>query len=129
MGFRGIVPENWYEVEPGVFSPYPDLEPVAIPVIAYRFPITLDEYINRIITGGFYAYDKLPPRTATVSANGRDWDIYQVERPDQAVYTSFAFFEGDRTYVIGVTPTSDAARDYLYAALLLPAVQAFEIVE
>lgn len=129
MGFRGIVPENWYEVEPGVFSPYPDLEPVAIPVIAYRFPITLDEYINRIITGGFYAYDKLPPRTATVSANGRDWDIYQVERPDQAVYTSFAFFEGDRTYVIGVTATSEAERDYLYDALLIPAVQAFEIVE
>ncbi|MBZ0303599.1 MAG: alpha/beta hydrolase [Anaerolineae bacterium] len=129
LGFRGIVPENWFEVEPGVFSPYPQLDPVQIPVIAYRFPVTLDDYISRIITQGFYAYDKLPPSTSTVSANGRDWQIYQIERPDEKVYTSFAFFEGDRTYVIGVTANSAEERAFLYDALFIPAIQAFEIVE
>ncbi len=129
MGFRGIVPENWFEIEPGVFSPYPQLEPVAIPVIAYRFPLTIDEYISRIITDGFYAYDRLPDRITLVNANGRDWQIYQVERPDQNVYTSFAFFDGDRPYVIGVTATTAEERDYLYDALLIPAIEAFEAVE
>lgn len=129
LGFRGIVPENWFEIEPGVFSPYPQLEPVAIPVIAYRFPITIDEYISRIITDGFYAYNSLPASVTTINANGRDWQIYQVERPDQNVYTSFAFFDGDQPYVIGVTATTEAERDYLYNALLIPAVEAFEIIE
>jgi hypothetical protein len=129
LGFKGIVPKNWYKIEPGVFSPYPELEPVAIPVIAYRFPLTLDEYISRIITDGFYAYDRLPASYATVRANGRDWQIYQVERPDQNVYTSFAFFEGDRTYVIGVTANSEQERAFLYDALFVPAIQAFEVVE
>jgi pimeloyl-ACP methyl ester carboxylesterase len=129
LGFRSIVPENWYEIEPGVLSPYPTLEPVAIPVIAFRFPLTLDEYISRIITEGFYAYDKLPPSLGTIEANGRDWQIYQVERPDENVYTSFAFFDGDRPYVIGVTATTAEERDYLYGALFVPAIQAFEITE
>ena len=129
LGFRSVIPENWYEMEPGVFSPYPTLEPVAIPVIAFRFPITLDEYISRIITEGFYAYDRLPASTATITANGRDWQIYQVERPDENVYTSFAFFNGDQPYVIGVTATTAEERDYLYDALFVPAIQAFEITE
>lgn len=129
LGFSSVVPEGWYQIEPGLLSPYPEMEPTAIPVIAFRFPITLDDYVRQIITGGFYAYDELPPSAATVRANGRDWNIYQVERPDQDVYTSFAFFEGDRTYVIGVTATTETERDYLYNALLIPAVEAFEIVE
>lgn len=129
LGFRSVVPENWYEIEPGVFSPYPTLEPVAIPVIAFRFPITLDDYVSRIITQGFYAYDRLPPSIATIAANGRNWQIYQVERPDENVYTSFAFFNGDQPYVIGVTATNAEERDYLYEALFIPAIQAFEITE
>lgn len=129
LGFRSVIPENWYQMEPGVFSPYPSLEPIAIPVIAFRFPLTIDEYISRIITDGFYAYNRLPPSLTTIRANGRDWQIYQVERPDENVYTSFAFFVGDRPYVIGVTATTPEERDYLYEALLIPAIQAFEIIE
>ncbi len=129
LGFRSVIPENWYEIEPGVFSPYPTLEPVAIPVIAFRFPLTLDEYISRIITQGFYAYSEMPLRMGTIEANGRDWQIYQVERPDENVYTSFAFFDGDRPYVIGVTATTAEERDYLYDALFIPAIEAFEVTE
>jgi pimeloyl-ACP methyl ester carboxylesterase len=129
LGFRSLVPEGWYEIEPGVFSPYPNMEPVAIPVIAFRFPVTLDEYIRRIIIQGFYAYDRLPASITTLNVNGREWHIYQVERPDENVYTSFAFFEGDRAYVIGVTATTPQERDYLYRALFTPAIRAFEVTE
>ncbi len=129
LGFRSVVPENWYEVEPGVFSPYPALDPVVIPVLAFRFPVTLDDYVSRIIVNGFYARDSLPTSTATIRANGREWQIYQVERPDEEVYTSFAFFEGDRAYVIGVTATSEQEREFLYDALFIPAIEAFEIIE
>jgi pimeloyl-ACP methyl ester carboxylesterase len=126
LGFRSVAPENWFEVEPGVLSPYPQMQPVAIPVIAFRFPVTLDDYVNRIITNGFYAYDALPSPLTTLSVNGRDWQIYQVERPDEAVYASFAFFDGDQPYVIGLTATTAEERAFLYDALLLPAVRAFE---
>ena len=126
LDFSAILPENWFEVEPGVFSPYPAMDQ-PIPVIAYRFPATLDDYINRIITSGFYAYDSLPDPVDQFQVNGRVWKLYQIERPDQTVYTSFAFSENDLPYVIGVTATTPEERDYLYEALLIPAVQAFKI--
>ena len=128
LGFSAVVPDNWFEVEPGMFSPYPAMEQ-PIPVIAYRFPDTLDDYILRIITGGFYAYDSLPAPTDQLQVNGRIWTLYQIERPDQTVFTSFAFTESDVPYVIGVTATTPDERDYLYDALLIPAVRAFEISE
>ena len=124
LGFASVIPENWYEVEPGVFSPYPAMDQ-PIPVIAFRFPPTLASYIDQIIISGFYGYDSLPESTERFERNGRVWTIYKIERPDQNVYTSFAFTETDAPYVIGVTATTPEERDYLYEALLIPAVEAF----
>lgn len=124
LGFTSMIPENWYEVEPGVFSPFPAMDQPT-PVIAFRFPVSLDEYVNRIILSGFYGYDNLPNYRERFEINGRVWTTYYIERPDQAIYTSFAFSETDFPYVIGVTATSPEERDRLYDAVLMPAVEAF----
>ena len=126
LGFTSLVPENWFEVEPGMFSPYPAME-LPIPVIAYRFPSSIDDYVSRIIVNGFYAYDALPDAIDRFQLNGRVWTLYQIERADQAVYSSFAFSESDVPYVIGVTAITAEERDYLYDALLIPVIEAFRI--
>jgi hypothetical protein len=122
-----MLPENWFEVEPGVFSPYPAREPTPTPVIAFRFPVTIDEYINRIIVDGFYDYIQLPAPIDEVRANGRIWKIYHIERPDQNVYAIFGFNDdGDVPYVIGVTATTPEERDFLQSEVFTPAIEAFE---
>ncbi len=127
FGFSSVLPDDWYEIEPGVFSPFPDRDPTPTPVIAFRFPTTIDDYVSRIIINGFYDYERLPDPIDRIRANGRTWRIYHIERPDQNVYAIFAFYEEELTpYVIGVTATTPEERDFLQDAVFIPAIEAFE---
>ncbi len=124
LGFSGVVPEGWEEIEAGIFTPNPSTQ---IPTLAYRFPDSIDEYVERIIFGPSYSYTELPEPVDQIEANGLTWDIYAIENPGAGIYTLFAFATGDddRAYVIGVVSGSEEEREFFYDALLIPAIEAF----
>jgi hypothetical protein len=125
LGFSGVVPDGWFEFAPGLFSPYPRLgNPV--PLLAYRFPDNLDQYVADIITNpeGVYRYDALPEPEDDITANGRAWQLYRIE--SQGIVASFAMSDdGGTAYVIGMIAADDTSHDFLRDALLIPAVEAF----
>ena len=127
LGFEGIAPVGWVEIEPGNFTPYVG---DSLPAMAYRFPETLHAYIERIIYGEVYRYTALPDPTAIIdtrAANGLLWTIYAITSPDGRFYSHFAFSQGDggRPYVVAIVARDPAESAALYDGLLLLALDAF----
>ncbi len=123
LGFSGLVPEGWFEFSPGLFSPYPGLRDPS-PLLAYRFPDSVEQYVNDVIVNGYYGYDSLPEPLDNLEVNGMSWRIYQLQRGD--VYTSFAMHD-DPPVVIAVVAPDEATRDLLNDALFIQALDAFQL--
>jgi pimeloyl-ACP methyl ester carboxylesterase len=126
LGFAGLVPDGWNEVADGVFSPNANGD---VPVMAYRFPESLDAYVEQIFVTN-YGLDGLPESQAQIEAGDFTWDIYEAEQTAQGAFSVFAITTADdgSVYVIAVVGGSEEDRDTLYETVMLPALEAFRLL-
>jgi pimeloyl-ACP methyl ester carboxylesterase len=124
LGFSAVAPDGWLEVDNADFQAY---ESVSTPGFVYRFPESVDEYVNRIIFGSAYNYTELPEAKATIEANDLSWQVYYIENPRSETYSAFAFATSadEVAYVIAIVASQPEERDALYEGLMLKAIDAF----
>lgn len=124
LPITSVVPENWIEVEPGIFQLSELFE---APFVGFRLPEDgLDGYIQRIIVGG-YGYDELPEPTETIEANGVTWKVYDIV--GQGLFTYFAMTEiAEQGSVIVVAGNTPEEREILYEQALKPAIENFALI-
>ncbi|MBC7871325.1 MAG: alpha/beta fold hydrolase [Chitinophagaceae bacterium] len=128
LAYSGIVPEGWEEVgdDPGVFTPDSWEQ---IPALAYRFPESTDEYVERVFVNG-YGLEGLPESDDVVEAGGFTWTIYQIENAEVGIFSAFAFTESQdgKVVIIAIVAGSEEERRALIDVLLLPALDAFALL-
>lgn len=124
LGLESLIPQDWNEFETGIFYRY---NTTNAPFMGYRLPEDgLEGYTERIIQGG-YGYEELPEPTDTLETEVANWTIYQIT--GQGLFTYFAFTEIDgQAYVTVVAGNTEAERDFMYDNILLPALEAFTLI-
>jgi hypothetical protein len=117
-GLRGMRPESWNEVVPGVFqqSPLVALTQQVVPGVTEA--LLLQQIASQL---GLAA----PPEPADGLETGHaSWRIYALEDLGQAVSLGIAEHEGNLLLVQLSTPP--LRRDAYYAEVFVPAVEAFD---
>ncbi len=124
LGFSAVAPVGWELVDAVVFALNPN---TGLPALAYRFPDSIDAYVEQIIFGPAYEYTELPEPRESVEANGLTWEIYAIQNETTFIYSLFAFTtaEDGTPYVIAVVTESEDERQALYEALFIPAIEGF----
>lgn len=123
QGFQTVVPDEWQEVEAGVFlgSPAGDL----ILVIQVIPDADRNQALSNLLPQ--LALTEAPQPDQSISANDLDWDIYNLEVDVVSAGVDMALTDtDDGTYLILLqTPITD--RDIYYEPVFLPAINSFSL--
>jgi pimeloyl-ACP methyl ester carboxylesterase len=123
FGIRGVIPENWTEIAPGVYA----RSGLGITALGQQAVPGMDpESILDLLLSSF-GIDETPEKASSINANGLEWSIYQEEVLGTVVNIALTEAEGI-TYFVLLTCVSDDHLFY-YQNLLIPAIDAFTPIE
>ncbi|UCD08109.1 MAG: alpha/beta fold hydrolase [Dehalococcoidales bacterium] len=119
FGIKGIIPENWSEITPGVYS----RSELGITVIGQQAIPGMDADTILGMLSGSFGIDEDAEKSLNRKANGLEWTIYQEEILGMAI--SIALAEGDGiTYFILFTCVPND-HPFYYDNLLIPVIDEF----
>jgi pimeloyl-ACP methyl ester carboxylesterase len=123
FGIRGVIPENWTEISPGVYA----RSGLGITALGQQTVPGMDpESILDLLISSF-GIDETPEKVSSKNANGLEWSIYQDETLGMVINIALAEGEGI-TYLVLLTCVSDD-HSFYYNDLLIPAIDAFTPIE
>jgi len=127
FALRGVVPEGWAEVEPGVFA---DVASSArqTTLVQMSYPgITVDYAVAALPL--ILGIEEFPDSRASFESESFTWDVYTVgaELPGaEARVADVALAEDDSTLYIIVLQASKEDADAYHASVFLPAIESLE---
>lgn len=123
FGIKGIIPENWIEITPGVYA----RSGLGITALGQQAVPGMDGDTILGVLKGSFGMDENPEKQSSRKANGLEWSIYQEEILGMAI--NIALTEGEGiTYFVLMTCVPDD-HPFYYDNMLIPVIDAFTPVE
>ena len=122
-GIKGIVPENWIEITPGVYT----RSGLGITAVGQQAVPGMDEDTILGLLKDSFGMDENPDKASSRKANNLEWSIYQEEILGMLVNIALSEGEGV-TYLVLLTCVPDD-HPFYYENLLIPVIDAFTPVE
>ena len=123
LGISGVVPEGWEELAPGIYA-RSALGLVAI--VQQAVPgIGADDLLQLLTTD--LGLDEVPESVGSREANDLNWSLYEVEV--QGLSIDLAVAESNGTSYLILLQSTASERDFYYAEVFLPAVDALTPIE
>ncbi len=123
FGIKSVIPENWTEITPGVYS----RSGLGITVIGQQAVPGMDADTILSMLMGSFGVEEEPELASGKNVNGLEWSIYQEQILGMVVNIALAEGEGT-TYFVFLSCVSDDHLFY-YNDLLIPVIDAFTPVE
>jgi hypothetical protein len=124
FGIRGLVPEGWTEISPGIHARGSSAADETV-VLQQAAPVSAEELLNLLMEqlGVSEALESSGER----EANSLTWQIYSLET--EGVNRDVALAQGDGIAFIVVLRSDAIEHDELYEAIFLPVVDALVLVD
>ncbi|HEY93823.1 MAG TPA: alpha/beta hydrolase [Dehalococcoidia bacterium] len=119
FGIKGVIPEDWSEITPGVYS----RSELGITVIGQQAIPGMDADAILGMLSGSFGIDEDPDKSLSRKSNGLEWTIFQEEILGMVINIALAEGEGI-TYFILFTCVPDD-HPFYFDNLLIPAIDAF----
>jgi hypothetical protein len=123
FGIKGIIPENWIEITPGVYA----RSGLGITALGQQAVPGMDGDTILGLLKDSFGMDEDPEKASSIYANSLEWTIYQEEILGMVIDIALAKGEGI-TYLVLLTCVPDD-HQYYYDNLLMPAINAFTPIE
>ncbi|UCC16287.1 MAG: alpha/beta hydrolase [Dehalococcoidales bacterium] len=123
FGIRGVIPENWSEITPGVYA----RSGLGITALGQQAIPGMDADTVLGLLKGSFGMDENLEELSIRKTNNLEWSIYQQETLGMAINIALAEGEGI-TYFILMTCVPDD-HSFYYNDLLLPTIDAFSSIE
>lgn len=132
LGISGVVPQDWLEINPGMFSPgYLDEESLPSALVELMVPDTTLDEIKEYLASQM-GIEEFPPSVGTLETAAFTWQLYRVEGDvDRGMLTvlDIALVETEEgVYVVMLDPRPEE-HDALYDAVFIPVVKALMPLE
>ncbi len=125
LGISGVVPAGWSQVQPGIFARGNPAVDMAVLQLAVERTASPEELLPAIAQG--YGLDGTPESTGERQAGDLTWSLYAFTV--QGVPRDLALAESEGMTLIVLLRSAANERDALYAAVLLPVVDALALLE
>ncbi len=120
-GYAGARPADWTEIQPGIYQESP-----LVSMAQQLVPGATSEQMLQALAMEL-GLDAPPEPIDAMSTDTADWDIYQLEYGGQTETVAIAELEGQVALILLVA--TPAWTEAYYDEVLIPAVEAFELVE
>jgi len=121
-GISGVVPDGWVELQPGTYRS----ELGVIVILQQAQPDMGTDVLPQLLTTQFGLADE-PQSVGSRAAKNLNWSLYEFEAQGLAIDLAMAENNGS-SYLILLQSTA-AERDFYYAEVYLPAIDAFTPIE
>jgi CubicO group peptidase (beta-lactamase class C family) len=124
FALRGVVPEGWAEVAPGVFADV--TSSAALQMMSYP-GVTMDQAVAALPL--ILGIEELPDSPTSFESETFTWDLYTVETElpgDEARVLHLALAEDDSTFHIVLLQTAKDNAEAHHAGVFLPAIESLE---
>jgi hypothetical protein len=125
LGIRGVVPAGWNQVQPGIFARGNPAVDMAVLQVVVERTASPEELLAAIAQG--YGLDGTPASTGERQANDLAWSFYAFTV--QGVPRDLALAGSEAGTLVVLLRSAADERDTLYAAVLLPVVDALVPLE
>ena len=124
FALRGVVPEGWSEVQPGVFAD----ATLSASLQLMSYPgVTMDHAVAALPL--VLGIGELPDSSGRFESKALTWHLYTVEAElpgNEAGVLHMALAEDDSTFYLVMLQTSKGKADAYHASVFLPAVESLE---
>ena len=123
LGISGVVPEGWIELSPGVYA----RSRLGLAVILQQAApgMGADTLLHLLTTQ--LSLSEVPKSTGSREANDLNWSLYEAEV--KGLLFDVAIAESDGTSYLILLQSTASERDFYYAEVYLPAVDALTPIE
>ena len=122
FGISGVVPESWVELSPGTYT----RSALGLVVILQLAAPGGGDGLLQLLTTNF-GLDEVPESIGSREANDLNWSLYEVEA--LGLLFDLAIAESDGTSYLILLQSTASERDFYYAEVYLPAVDALTPIE
>ena len=120
LGLRGVRPEEWTEIEPGVYG----RSSLGITAIIQQVVPGLEPGQVPVGLAGQLGMSALPEVVGTRNIDGVNWMLYEMEVNDQTIDMALPGSAGRTLWIMLTSAPSD--RSSFYEQIFIPAIEAFE---
>jgi len=122
FGISGVVPESWAELSPGTYA----RSALGLAVILQLAVPGGSDGLLQLLTTNF-GLDEVPESVGSREANDLNWSLYEIEA--LGLLFDLAIAESDGTSYLILLQSTASERDFYYAEVYLPAVDALTSIE
>ncbi len=120
QGLRGVRPEEWIEIEPGVYG----RSALGVTAIIQQVTAGVEPGQILVVLAGQFGMAGLPEIVSTRNVDGLNWMLYEMEIEQQTIDLALAASAGRTLWIMLTSTPNDRAS--FYDDVFIPAIDAFE---